>query len=95
MSIRNTVIAAGVVATVAVGVSAAFVDHGGAPGILRSALALKADEGVPQNLVTALKADEGVPQNLVTALKADEGVPQNLVTAMKADEGVPQNLVSA
>ena len=40
-------------------------------------------------------ADEGVPQNLITALKADEGVPHNLVTAMKADEGVPQNLITA
>ena len=45
-----------------------------------AAFAIPADEGVPQNLVTAMKQDEGVPQNLVTALKQDEGVPQNLVT---------------
>ncbi len=57
--------------------------------------AMKADEGVPHNLVTAMKPDEGVPHNLVMAMKSDEGVPQNLITAMKADEGVPHNLVTS
>ena len=62
MKSRTSIIAAAIVATFAIGASAAYV----------------ADEGVPQNFVTALNADEGVPQNLV-ALNADEGVPQNLV----------------
>ena len=80
MIIRNAVIIAGVAAIIAVGVSAAFVDQGTFPGMRGNPVALQADEGVPQNLVTALKEDEGTPQNLVTAMKADEGVPQNLVT---------------
>lgn len=67
MNTRNTMIAAGLIASFATAVSAAFVDHDGFPGMLRNAIALQADEGVPRNLVTALKADEGVPQNLVTA----------------------------
>ena len=95
MNVRNTIIAAGLVATIAAGTSAAFVARGPFAANVGNRIALQADEGVPQNLVTALKEDEGTPQNLVTALKADEGVPQNLVTAMNADEGVPQNLVTA
>jgi hypothetical protein len=65
-----------------------------AEGVPHNLIAMKADEGVPQNLITALRADEGVPHNLVTAMVFDEGVPWNLVTAMNADEGVPQNLVT-
>ena len=53
MNIRNTVIIAGVLAAIAVGVSAAFVDRGTFPGMLDNPVALQADEGVPQNLVTA------------------------------------------
>ena len=94
MKARTTLISAAITATFAIAASAAFVDPDALLRLQGDGIALKADEGVPQNLVTALKADEGVPQNLVTALKEDEGTPQNLVTAMKADEGVPQNLVT-
>ena len=94
--IRNLLLAAGVAAsfaTVSVGVYAVAATQAGT-GHFSEKLSLQADEGVPQNLVTAMKSDEGVPQNLVTSLKSDEGVPQNLVTSLKSDEGVPQNLVA-
>jgi hypothetical protein len=91
MKIRQTLIAAALTATVAVGASAAYLNEDIYSKVGSPATALNADEGVPQNLI-ALKADEGVPQNLV-AINADEGVPQNLV-AINADEGVPQNLVA-
>ena len=98
MKTRNYLISAAMAATFAAGASAAYLSEGiyGAPRPGASTdTAMRADEGVPHNLVTAMKADEGVPQNMVTAIKADEGVPQNLVTAMKADEGVPQNLMTS
>ena len=88
----RSILTAALVATFAAGASAAYLSEDLYGTSRQPAVALQADEGVPQNLV-ALKADEGVPQNLV-ALKADEGVPQNLV-ALKADEGVPQNLGTA
>jgi hypothetical protein len=81
MKTRTTLLAAAIAATVAIGATAAFIDPDLVVRMHGDAIALKADEGVPHNLVTAMKADEGVPQNLVTAMKADEGVPQNLVTA--------------
>jgi hypothetical protein len=81
MKARNTVIAAGIAAAFALGASAAFINHDGYSDLRGNGIALKADEGVPHNLITALKADEGVPHNLVTAMKADEGVPHNLVTS--------------
>jgi hypothetical protein len=73
-----------------------FVAIAGIAAILATA-AFTAPTAIPVSLtpVAGLSADEGVPQNLITAMKADEGVPQNLVTALKADEGVPQNLVTA
>ena len=49
MNFRKSLIAAAVLASVAAGASAAYMNS---------------DEGVPQNFV-ALQADEGVPQNLV------------------------------
>lgn len=84
MQNRNTLISFAIAATFAATASAAYVGDGiyGPPRARTSTnIAMHADEGVPQNLVTALKADEGVPQNPVTAMKSDEGVPQNLVTA--------------
>lgn len=84
MKVRNTMIAAGLVAAFAAGA-----------GLMNNAFALQPDEGTPWNLVTAAKTVEGIPQNPIMAMKADEGVPQNLVTVMSADEGVPHNLVSA
>lgn len=81
MKAGTTLIAAAIVATFVAGASAAFVTSDVLPRASGDGIALKADEGVPQNLVTALKADEGVPQNRVIAMKADEGVPRNLVTA--------------
>ena len=88
----RSILTAALVATFAAGASAAYLSEDLYGTSRQPAVALQADEGVPQNLV-ALKADEGVPQNLV-ALKDDEGVPQNLI-ALKADEGVPQDLVTA
>jgi hypothetical protein len=67
MKTRTTLIAAAIAATVAIGASAAFIDPELVLRIDGNAIALKADEGVPHNLVTAMKADEGVPHNLVTA----------------------------
>ena len=93
MKANQSIIAAAVVAILTAGASANYLTRplpAGAP-----VAGMQADEGVPQNLVTALRADEGVPQNLITAMKFDEGVPQNLITAMKFDEGVPWNLVTA
>ena len=91
MKARNKLISAAIAATFAI---AAFGSTGVLLPTLGSTVALQADEGVPQNLITAMKFDEGVPQNMVTAMQADEGVPQNLVLAMKFDEGVPQNMVT-
>ncbi len=70
MKVRNYVLAATVAATLAGGASAAYLseDIYGAPRHESfTGVAMKADEGVPRNLVTALKADEGVPRNLATA----------------------------
>ena len=93
MKANLSIVAATVVALFTAGASATYLGRTSpAVGPLSG---LQADEGVPQNLITAMQFDEGVPQNLVTAMKFDEGVPQNLVTAMKFDEGVPQNLVTA
>jgi hypothetical protein len=83
LHIRNALLAAGVAASLtaaSAGVYAVAAKQAGATHFGGN-VSLKADEGVPHNLVTALKADEGVPQNLVTAMKSDEGVPHNLVTA--------------
>ena len=88
----NSILAAGVVATLAIGASAAHVARDVGPAIIA---AYPADEGTPLKLRVALKADEGVPHNLIAAHRADEGTPPNLIVAMKADEGVPQNLVTA
>ena len=84
MKVRNSLITAAIVAASTAGASAAYLnkDIYGAPAYSTSSnLAMKSDEGVPQNLVTAMKSDEGVPQDLVTAMKSDEGVPQDMVTA--------------
>jgi hypothetical protein len=81
MKAHSTLLAAAIVATFAAGASAAYLSEALYDAVQLPATALKADEGVPHNLVTALKADEGVPHNLVTALKADEGVPHNLVSS--------------
>ena len=80
MKARTTLISAALAATVAIGAAAAF-SEADLPRMQGGGIALRTDEGVPQNLITAMNADDGVPQNLVTAMKADEGVPQNLVTA--------------
>lgn len=50
MQVRQSLIAAAVVATFAAGASAAYLS-----------------DSLPSIIVTALKADEGVPHNLVTA----------------------------
>lgn len=87
-----SILAAGVVATLAIGASGAHVAREVGSGIVA---AYAADEGTPLKLRVALKADEGVPQNLIAAHQADEGTPLNLIVALKADEGVPHNLVTA
>jgi len=76
MNVRNSILAAAIVATFTAGASAAF--HSADEGVPQNFVAsFQQDEGVPRDFI-ALQADEGVPQNLV-ALNADEGVPQNLV----------------
>lgn len=55
---------------------------------------MAADEGVPQDLVTAMAADEGVPQNLVTAMAAGEGSPFKLQLALRTQEGAPLDLAT-
>ncbi len=93
MKSNRSIIVAAVVALFAAGAFATYpTSQKPASGI--AVTAMKADEGVPQNLIAQHRSDEGVPQNLITAMKSDEGVPQNLITAMTADEGVPQNLVT-
>ena len=75
----HSAIAAAVIATFAVGATAAY-----AP-----------DEGTPYNLVAAFthQEGEGTPRDLIAQHRQDEGTPQNLV-AMQQDEGTPQNLVA-
>jgi hypothetical protein len=82
MKSRSCLILAAIVATLAAGVSAAQLSEG-VYGTPRSGT----------SLVAAMKADEGVPWNMIIAMNPDEGVPKGMVTAMKADEGVPQNLL--
>jgi hypothetical protein len=70
MEVRKYAVAATFVATLAASASAAYLRediHGSPRYDSINGVALKADEGVPKNLVTAMKADEGVPQNLMTA----------------------------
>lgn len=98
LHIRNLLLAAGVAASlgaVSAGVYAVAAAEAGASHFAGQ-LSMKADEGVPHDMVTALKADEGVPHNLVAGhVPGDEGVPQNLVAGhVPGDEGVPQNLVA-
>ena len=84
MKVRTSLIAAAILGSLTAGGSAAYLSediYGAARHGPSNRAALKSDEGVPQNLVTALKSDEGVPQNLVTAMKSDDGVPQSLIVA--------------
>lgn len=74
--------------TLVVGVIAATFSVG--------ASAMKADEGVPQDLVAAIKVAESGLHNTIVALKADEGVPHNLVTCGgNSQECTSHNLVAA
>ena len=77
----NSAIAAAVIATFAVGATAAY-----AP-----------DEGTPYNLIAAHQQDEGTPRNLIAAFthQQDEGTPRDLVAQHRQDEGTPQNLIAA
>ena len=58
----HTAIAAAVIATFAVGATAAYAPDAGTPYNLTAQH--KQDEGTPQDLI-ALQQDEGTPQNLV------------------------------
>ena len=53
MKARNTMIAAAIAATFVLGASAAFINPGDLHSQFGNGIAMKADEGVPQNLVTA------------------------------------------
>ena len=59
MKLRNSILAAAIVATI--GASAAYLQAD--EGVAHNLVALQADEGVPHNMV-ALQADDGGPFSL-------------------------------
>lgn len=70
MKTPSVAIAASLAGALIMGASAVLMIPDRIPDLLNGPIALKADEGVPHNLVTALNADEGVPHNLVTTSAA-------------------------
>ena len=72
----NSILVAAIAGTFALAATAAFVTPSSMEEVISPKSAMKSDEGVPHNLVTALKSDEGVPHNLISALQFDEGRPE-------------------
>lgn len=96
MKVRNTLIVGAIVAMFTAAASAAYLNGSIPVGENIIVTALKADEGVPQNLVTCDEhARKCTSHNLMAVFPSDEGTPLKLIVALKADEGVPQNLVTA